>query len=126
MRNTLIASLLLALSPALALAASVSLAWNQGDGAVPDGYIVERRAGTGIYAKIDTTPALTYTDTTVPTVAPVCYQIRAYNSLFTTEPSNEICLTRPGVPINFTLATVGPTASAAPARVSVGVRRQKR
>ena len=107
-------------------AASISLSWEPGAGSVQEGFLIERRSGTEPFVTLARTPALTYADTNVPTVSPLCYRVLAYAGFALSDPSNEVCLIKPGSPINFTLTTVGPSATVAPARVNVGGRRQPR
>jgi hypothetical protein len=117
---------LLGLFPALAQAASITLAWDPASsGGVPTGYIIERKQGAGAYAEIARPAASPYTDTVTAVTSPVCWQARAYNQLATSGPSNEVCLSAPSAPLNMVIVITGQVSGVAKSRVTVTKRRSK-
>jgi hypothetical protein len=113
--------------PVLASAGTLTLSWKAGDGGMAEGYVIERQSGaTQTYTALARTPLLTYVDTDVPSHAPICYVVKAYNGLFTSGPSNEVCINMPAAPMDFTITSTGPLPGEAPATLNVKARRQKR
>ena len=108
------ALLALVLSPAVALAqATVKMTWDPPEGTVAlTGYILEHKVSTDAWTEIGRTTAPPYTETIATTRQPICWRVRAYNAFGPSDPSNELCLATPGVPVNLTLSVNRPATSA--------------
>lgn len=126
-RAVQLACSLLAL-PLLVQAAEVRLGWDAGAGDVPKGYIVERKVGaTGAYAKVGEPLTTEWTDTDLPasSTTQLCWQVRAWNERGISDPSNEVCLSLPDVPVNVRIETVGPSATAPRVSVRTNIVKKK-
>jgi hypothetical protein len=78
--------------------AQVVLAWDYTQPSPPiEGFLVQRRIGTGSWHEVGRVGAtqLTATDATAPRNTPLCYQVLAYRGQEYSPPSNEVCLTIP-------------------------------
>ena len=78
--------------------AQVVLAWDYTEPSPPiEGFLVQRRTGTGPWQEVGRVGAtvLTVTDATAPRDTPLCYQVLAYRGQEQSPPSNEVCLTLP-------------------------------
>jgi hypothetical protein len=88
-------------------AAQLTLNWadNSSD---ETGFRIERKIGTGAYTQIATVAgnATSYVDTTVTAGTTYCYQVRAYNAVGDSAPSNEACGTPTGSTPTTYLLTV--------------------
>ncbi len=76
----------------------VVLAWEYDQPAPPiDGFLVERRTGTGPWQEVGRVGATlrTFTDSTAALNTPLCYQVHAYRGQEQSSASNEVCLTIP-------------------------------
>ena len=74
----------------------VVLTWDYTQPSPPiDGFLVQRRTGTGPWQEVGRVGAtlLTATDATAPRNTPLCYQVLAYRGQEHSPPSNEVCLT---------------------------------
>ena len=74
----------------------VVLAWDYTQPSPPiDGFLVQRRTGTGPWQEVGRVGAmlLTITDAIAPRNTPLCYQVLAYRGQEHSPPSNEVCLT---------------------------------
>jgi hypothetical protein len=111
------------LVPAPGQAANLSFTWNPGvGGAPPTGYIFEQRQGTGAYAEIGRPAAPPTTVTVTTATSPICWQVRAYNAVFTSPPSNEVCLTTPSAPLNMSVIVTGQLAAAPKVQTTIRKR----
>jgi hypothetical protein len=65
-----------------------------------DGFLIQRRTGTGPWQDVArvAAPLRTGTDATAPRNTPLCYQVLAYRGREYSAPSNEVCLTIPAGP----------------------------
>ena len=78
--------------------AQVVLAWEYTEPSPPiEGFLVQRRTGTGPWQEVGRVGAtvLTITDAAAPRNTPLCYQVLAYRGQEQSPPSNEVCLTLP-------------------------------
>jgi hypothetical protein len=78
--------------------AQVVLAWDYTPPSPPiEGFLVQRRTGTGPWQEVGRVGATlrTVTDATAPRHTSLCYQVRAYRGQEHSPPSNEVCLTIP-------------------------------
>ena len=78
--------------------AQVVLAWEYTEPSPPiEGFLVQRRTGTGPWQEVGRVGAtvLTITDAAAPRSTPLCYQVLAYRGREQSSPSNEVCLTIP-------------------------------
>ena len=76
----------------------VVLTWDYTQPSPPiDGFLVQRRTGTGPWHEVGRVGAtlLTATDAAAPLNTPLCYQVLAYRGQEHSTPSNEVCLTIP-------------------------------
>ena len=81
--------------------AQVVLAWEYTEPSPPiEGFLVQRRTGTGPWQEVGRVGATlrTMTDATAPRQTPLCYQVLAYRGQEHSPPSNEACLTIPAAP----------------------------
>ena len=78
--------------------AQVVLTWDYTEPTPPiEGFLVQRRMGTGPWQEVVRVGAtvLTVTDATAPRNTLLCYQVLAYRGQEQSLPSNEVCLTIP-------------------------------
>ena len=118
---------ILGLCPALAQAASITFTWDRwtpGQGDQPQGYIMQRKSGAGVYAEVGRPASPPFTDTLTAN-ATTCWQVLAYNQLATSLPSNEVCLNVPSAPVNLVIIISGPSAAARPIKATTTVRRRR-
>ena len=76
----------------------VVLAWDYDQPAPPiDGFLVQRRTGTGPWQEVSRVEMTlrTFTDSPAARNTPLCYQVRAYRGQEQSSASNEVCLTIP-------------------------------
>ena len=78
--------------------AQVVLAWEYTEPSPPiEGFLVQRRTGTGPWQEVGRLEATlrTFTDSTAARNTLLCYQVLAYRGREQSSPSNEVCLTIP-------------------------------
>ena len=94
----LMASLASVACPHQRASAQVVLAWDYPQASpLIEGFLVQRRMGTGPWHEVGRVGATlrTATDATAPRHMPLCYQVLAYRGQEHSSPSNEVCLTIP-------------------------------
>lgn len=123
-RPVALTAALLALAP-LVVSADVTLVWDAGAGDPPVGFIVERRVPPAGFVEVARTTAPPYTDTTLQPGVSTCWQVKAWNALGVSEPSNQVCLNLPTAPVSLTVSTSGPTGGQARVTVSTRVRKKR-
>lgn len=95
--------ILFMLSPLMADAAMVTLAWDAPTVTGHDGYVVERKVGQqGGYTELAKVGlVLTYQDTTASDGQIICYQARSTLGTLRSKPSNEVCVATITSPLNL-------------------------
>src|SRR5262245_48604775 len=75
----------------------IVLAWDYDPAPPIDGFLVQRRTGTGPWQEVGRLEATlrTFTDSTAARNTPLCYQVLAYRGQEQSSASNEVCLTIP-------------------------------
>src|SRR5690606_15286797 len=101
-----------ALSATTISVSQVDLAWSAASGTV-DEYVIERRAGAGTYAVVDTVTTTSFTDTGLAAATTYTYRVRACNSGGCSTYSNEAVATTypsaPGAPTALVATTTSST-----------------
>lgn len=93
MKRWLLALVTVGLLPSLACAGSVTLAWNAPqEGARPNGYVVEYWQGSGEYRYLARTLTTSYRATNVVPPYPVCYRVRSWSPLATSNYGIRVCV----------------------------------
>ncbi len=116
--------LALAVAPAVASGAQLTLTWT--DNANNEtGYWVERRIGGGSYSQIATLAANStgYTDPNLAAATSYCYRVRAFNGAGASGYSNEACKTTAQVTLELTVNKAGSgsgTVTSSPLGINCG------